>query len=209
MIVSRYGLHIASGDIPFLVQPSGSTNLISPDLRCPFEPQVVPRRSRCPHAINLADGIDVTIPSWVDEPLAQMFLPTPCRHNAPALLLYDPNGDALQLIRSLERLVSPVEPHTRPIWWKTPKDLRYLYGLTNLGPMVWTSTEMRYTQDADKHIDLGRAFERKVLLVATERMPLFTNIAPVSTFTLPPDEPLEAIGAACLRRYMSQVPLDL
>src|SRR5690606_23221288 len=116
MIVSRFGLHVAGG-VPFLLQQSGSQNLISPELRSPLDLQIRPRNAQCPHAIDLGQTLD-EVPTWVDEPLAQVFVPTPRREGETAKLLIDPDGSWLHRLAALERLCSPVRSLALPIWWR-------------------------------------------------------------------------------------------
>ena len=202
MIVNRFGLHVAPGGIPFLVQPRGSFNLISPNLPSPFEPQIRPRTARCPHLIDMSAGEDVEIPAWVDEPLAQLFLPTPRQPGEVSGWIH---GASDELVLQLSRLSSPTGTLAKPIWWQRADLPGHFYGITNLGPLVWTSALTSNWREAERHLVLGQAFDRRVLIAGIDRLPLFSGVQEVHPFILPPDQPLEAIGAAVLRRYMQTI----
>ena len=75
MIVNRYGLHVAPGNIPFLIQQNRAVNLISPDLRSPFELHIRPKGCGCPHNIDLMQ--ETELPDWIDHPLVQRPQPGP------------------------------------------------------------------------------------------------------------------------------------
>lgn len=202
MIVSHYGLHTAGG-IPFLVQPNGGQNLISPSLQSPFRPVIRPRTARCPHDIKL--GQQAAVPLWADEPLAQAFWPTPVKAGEPARLLYAPDADVLETLNQLARLASPTGSLVQPIWWRPPKEIAHVYGLTNLGPLVWTSANAENFGHVRRHIELAQAYQRRIVIVATARLPLFEGVEKVETFTLPSEEPLETIGATLLRQHMEKI----
>ena len=202
MIVSHYGLHWAPGGVAFLVQPLGSQNLISPELACPFVPHIRPKRLRCPHQINLADHC--AAPAWLEDPLAQAFLPTPRAVGEKAKVILDPANRIEGMLVQLSRLSSACEPITRPLWWRTPNETQALYTVTNLTPLVWIAGTQQFARYAARHIELGQAFGRRVLIVARERMGLVddcewieTSLGDVS------GEPLEAIGSGVLRSIMN------
>lgn len=204
MIVSSYGLHWAPGDVPFLVQPLGSQNLISPSLECPFVPHIRPKRLRCPHNIDLSTTAEA---DWISDPLAAAFLPIPRQPGEPAKAILDPDGKLEPLLAQLSRLCSATEPLMRPLWWRTPNESLALYTVTNITPLVWTGAELRVGRDALRHEQLGRAGNRRVLLVCRERLPLFDGwewiTSDLNDIRM---EPLEAIGAGALRRYMVEGP---
>lgn len=203
MIVSRYGVHWAPGSVAFLLQPLGSQNLISPDLQSPFTPHIRPKRLRCPHQINLADHSPA--PAWIEDPLAQVFLPTPREPGERAKVILDPENRVEAMLLQLSRLSSACEPITRPLWWRTPNETQALYGVTNLSPLVWIAGTQQFCRYAARHIELGQGFGRRVLIVARERMGLVddcdwieTRLGDIS------GEPLEAIGSGILRDYMNR-----
>lgn len=200
MIIDRFGLHVAPGDIAFLVQPRGTVNLISPQLYSPFQLQIRPRTLRCPHDIDLNQQVD--LPDWVDHPLARIFHPTPRQPGEKAGLLHDPNGEALPLIERLCRLSSPTHSLINAIWWAKASARRQQYGVTNLGPLVWTAVEMNHVRQAEAHIAQAEATGRRILLVARQQLPIFHVVERLEPFDLPHGEPMEAIGATLLRRYM-------
>lgn len=199
MIISRFGLHDAAG-IPFLIQQRGSQNLISPELRAPFQLNIRPRNARCPHDINLDRTLD-DLPSWLDEPLAQALVPTP-RSAGPTPMIYDPDGLAHGVIDTLCRMSSPVDSLMRPIWWQQARSRAPAYELTNITPLVWTAGDATRTDEIERHIELARVYGRRILVVCTGRVPIFSGIEWIEPFNLPDDQPLEAIGATLLRRHM-------
>jgi hypothetical protein len=207
MIVGRYGIHIAPGNIPFLLQPDGAQNLISPELRFPFQPHIRPKTLRCPHGINLDAGVGVEIPAWTDEPFIRAFLPIPRQEADRALLVHDPEGGLTRAAETLTRLSSATGWIVKPAWMQRPDEMRHVYGVTNLSPMVFTSAEINHTKAIDWHVQIAAATQRQLVVLCKERVPIFGHAvewiqAPTE---LPLDEPLEAIGAAALRRWMMNV----
>lgn len=200
MIVTRYGLHWAPGGIAFLVQPQGSQNLISPKLESPFVPHIRPKRLRCPHNFDLTTFVDA--PDWINDPLAHAFLPTPKRVGEKARVFHDPDGRYEKLLQDLQRLSSPVEPLARPIWYRPPNESMSRYAVTNLTPMVWTSTEMVHCKHAIHHIGAGEAMQRRVLIVTKELLPIYDGEWIKTELTDISGEPLEAIGAGLIRKEM-------
>lgn len=198
MIVGRFGLHWAAG-VPFLVQSNNVQNLISPDLGSPFTVEVSPRGARCPHAIDLAVAERA---SWIQDPLAQAFLPLPRGDRRPQLIL-DRKGELGPLLMQLCRLLTPVGDVLRPIWWKDAYKYTPTYGMTNLGPIVLLGGDASRGRDIYRHLELGQSHNRHVLIIMRERVPVLdgewitTELADVGA------EPLEGIGAGALKEYMS------
>ena len=207
MIVGRYGIHIAPGDIPFLLQPEGAQNLISPELRFPFQPHIRPKTLRCPHSIMLSDGIGVEIPPWAEDPLLRTFLPIPRAPGDKTILVHDPDGLFASQVTALVRLSSPTGSPVWPTWARRPDEMSHLYGVTNLSPMIFTSAEVTHTRHVDQHIALAAAQQRQLVVICREKLPIYDGgVAWVAAPTaLPLDEPLEAIGAAALRKYMQSI----
>lgn len=205
MIVSRFGLHTVPGGIAFLVQANGSQNLISPDLRFPYSIHIKPRTLRCPHFIDLNSGVGIDVPGWVSDPLLRAFLPLPAPQDAPALLVLDQDDRFRHLAPKLARMSSPTGPVAQPAWMLASGDVKNSYSVSNLSPIILTSTEVTGTKDVLRHMDLARANQRQLIVFARERLPLFGADAKWVTPPeyLPVDEPLEAIGAAALRKYMT------
>lgn len=202
MIVSRFGLHVAGG-IPFLLQKAGTQNLISPHLHAPFEPQIRPRNARCQHNINLANTADA--PSWVNEPLAQVFWPVPRREGTTAKLIVDADGSLGPSLEALARLSSPTEVPIRPIWWRKAQQLAPLYELTNLGPLVWLAANMSRTHEIERHVELAAASGRRILIVCESRVPIFQGVDWVEPFHIDMGAPFEQIGAGLLRQHMEDI----
>lgn len=202
MIVSRFGLHVVPGGISFLIQDKSAQNLISPELKFPHIVQTSPRNLRCPHQIDLSIGVGVTLPSWIDDPLLRAFLPLP--HEGPATLVHDPDDRFRHAAATLARMSSPTGPVGLPAWMLVSKRLQQEYASSNLSPIVLTSTEHNDTLDLHRHIELAGIHRRRLIVFTRERFPLFGNdIAWVTPPEyLPLDEPLEAIGAAALRKHM-------
>lgn len=199
MIVSRFGLHTAGG-IPFLLQKHGFQNLISPELRAPFDVQIKPRNALCQHAINLSQTVEA--PDWVWQPLARVFHPTP---GFSAKIVIDPDGTLGPRLEALARLASPTETLIRPIWWRQAMKLAPLYQLTNLGPLVWTAATVGRTHEIERHVELAAANGRRVLIVAESHIPIFQGVEWIEPFDFPTDAPFEAIGAGLLRRHMQEI----
>jgi hypothetical protein len=202
----RYGLHWAPGDIAFLLQQDGATNLISPELPCPFAPPVVrPPKFSCPHAIDLQNTAPA--PEWISDPLAQVMLPTPKPAGEKPKVIYDPDGRHETLIWELTRLASPAEPVMRPVWWASVHSLRRLYYLTDLGPLVWSRATSTQTQWLYRHAEMALTYRRRILVVAVERLPLFGEFEWIDTNLSLADvasAPLEAIGAGLLKEHMQR-----
>ena len=199
MIVSRFGLHTAGG-IPFLLQKNGFQNLISPELRAPFEAMIKPRNALCQHEINLSSTTPA--PDWIDEPLAQVFHPVP---GSFVKIIVDPDGTLGPKLETLARLSSPTETLIRPIWWRQAMKLAPLYQLTNIGPLVWTAATVGRTREIERHVELAAANGRRVLIVAESRIPIFQGVEWIEPFDFPIDAPFEAIGAGLLRRHMETI----
>lgn len=197
MIASHYGLHV-SGGIPFLLQKMRPQNLVSPNLYSPFELRVKPRYLPCPHEVTLAPSDEIDLP-----PLARAFLPLPRGEKAKAVWVYDPD-QSLDL-ETLCRLYSPAVQVPRPIWWREAGQMQRLYTVTNLGPVIWTGAGIHHTDKANHHIELGVALNRQVVIVSTDRLPLFDNVEQVDHCSLDPTLPLEHIGAGYLHRHMMEI----
>jgi hypothetical protein len=206
MMVSCYGVHWAPGGIPFLLQPTRSQNLISPRLDSPFVTHIRPKRLRCPHDIDL--GTTAEPPDWIQDPLAQAFLPTPRAPDEKPVMVLDPEGRLDGLVMQLSRLCSATEPLMRPLWWKAVHEVRHLYGVSNITPMVWIRAAVSQCDFVFKHLDLGQAHNRRIVIICRDRLPIHANEATLITTELTDvsREPLEAIGAGALRSYMSAGP---
>ena len=202
MIISSFGLHTASG-VPFLVQGGEAQNLISPDLRSPFQLHITPKRARCPHQINLSSYVDP--PEWVHDPLAAAFLPTPAEPGEKVKLIFDPDQLIEGLLVHLQRLSSPTGALVRPIWGRVPKELRYAYQLTNITPLVFIGACLADTRTVTEHMNYAATYQRRVVVFARERIPLFAKQVDLVETDLTPAigrDPLEAIGSGALRRIM-------
>lgn len=198
MIASRFGIHVAGG-IPFLLQKNNTQNLISPELYSPFTMQIKPRNAACPHNIDLTQAVD-DIPDWVDHPFVKLFWPT--RGTAGAKLIMNPD---LALLARLSRLTSPGETIERPIWWKSANRTSTFYTLTDIGPTIWTAADVHQTPEIERHIEAGLVYQRQVIIACTGRVPVFTNVEWVEPCEVPTDAPFEQIGAAILRRHMTEI----
>lgn len=199
MIVTRYGVHWAPGGIPFLIQSSGTQNLISRQLESPFSLNLTPRRTPSPHEIDLSNA--APRPAWMDDPLAEVFAPTPRQPGERAKLIIN-DGSLDQQLRLLTRLCSPTGIMLRPLWWFNPQTQGQLYGLTNITPLVYLAGPGANTKDIFRHLEMAEAFERRLLITTPTRLPIFdgdwieTNLPDLS------NEPLEAIGAGLLKEHM-------
>ncbi|MGH6955628.1 MAG: hypothetical protein ACREEW_03065 [Caulobacteraceae bacterium] len=205
MIVSCFGVHWAAGDIPFLLQAIRTQNLISPELESPFITNIRPRRQRCPHQIDL--DIAAPAPEWLSDPLAQAFLPVPRHPGELAKGIVDPTRKLERTMVALQRLSTPTETLVRPIWFRTITEMRGVYAVSNLSPLIWIGIEWAHAQEALRHVLEAEAFQRHILLVGNQQMPIpgvewiETELGDVS------DEPLEAIGAGVVQRYMENGPV--
>lgn len=201
MIISCYGVHWAPGDVPFLVQALSSQNLISPNLPSPFMTNIVPRRQRCPHQIDLSTTAPA--PDWLSDPLAKALLPIPRGPGETAKAILDPDRRYERLITQLQRLSSPTETLVRTLWWRLIGDLRGVYAVSNLSPLIWIGVEWQHTEEAVKHVREAEAAMRHVLFVAPQKVPLFAGVEWIETqLGDVSNEPLEAIGAGVLRQHM-------
>jgi hypothetical protein len=200
MIASHYGLHV-SGGIPFLIEKIRTQNLISAQLYSPYELQVKPRHAPCPHHIDLKPWPEVDLP-----PLARAFLPIPRAAGQKAVWVHDPN-QSLD-VATLCRLSSPALQIPRPIWWREAGQLQRCYTITNLGPVVWTGAGIHQTERANHHIELGKALNRQVVIVSTDKLPLFDDVEQLDLCSLDASLPLEQIGAGFLHRHMTDIQND-
>jgi len=203
-LIDSYGLHSAAGEILFLRQADGETNVISPALQSysSFKP---PANYVCPHNIDIM-AEDVELPDWIEDPFIYTFLPKPFNYGfqKPFLLVHN-EPDTLNRLSNLCRLSSTVSPPLIPLWSAPPYQCRGLYKLTNLSPLVWTSTDINHIEMVEKHIDLSQRFNRKILFVGNTAVPLGGKVQliyeiPDIDFSLP----LEKIGAKVLREFMSK-----
>lgn len=199
MIVGRYGIHVAEG-IPFLLQRSAAINLISPALKCPFEPHIRPKNERCPHNFDL--GQTAPRPDWMDHPLAAGCSPTP---GYSAVWVYDPDDKMKPTIQALRRMSNPTFDHTLSIWMQDARAFNAAYAVTNVGPMIFTSVEVNHTRSVHNHLNFARSHNRKLVVVARERLPLFNEIQRVEPLILDLDQPFERIGAGLLRQHMEDI----
>jgi hypothetical protein len=201
MIVYQYGLHFAQGDVGFLLQGAGETNIISPQLRSPFILRTHPARVNCPHAIDLENVVDA--PDWISDPLASCFLPQLRQPGEKAKAIWDREGKYEPIAHQLVRLSSPTQSILHPIWWRTVKETKVEYGASNLSPLIWIAPDMRHAREAQLHIQYAEAYNRRVLFICRERLPLFDDIEWInSDLSEIPSGPLEAIGAGVVRKQM-------
>jgi hypothetical protein len=200
MIISCYGVHWAPGDIPFLVQALGSQNLISPDLESPFTTNIWPRRQRCPHQIDLTITAEA---DWIADPLAQALLPVPRLPGEKAKAIVDPDRRLERLLMQLQRMSTPTEPLLRPIYWRLAREMRGLYAVSNLSPLIWFGAELQHTNEVMKHILEAEGASRHILIVCQTELPVYMGVDWIKTeLTDVGSEPLEAIGAGVLRKNM-------
>lgn len=201
-IISCYGLHWV-GDIPFLIQPLGSQNLISPDLPSPLLPQIKAKRVKCPHNIDLSRT--APLPEWTQDPLVRAFLPIPRQPGEKAKLILDTDNRVSDMIQTLSRLSSAIHPIALPIWFRDTNEGTTFYSVTNLTPMVWLGCQQSNARAVLRHIDLAKSFNRTCLFVARERVWVFDDCEWIKS-DLPDlrNEPLEAIGAQALKEFMQR-----
>lgn len=201
MIINQYGLHWASGEIAFLVQQSGTTNMISPELGSPFKLKVK-KTAVCPHQIDINQY--VPLPEWTSDPLVDALAPRNKRRGEKHKVILDPTGDITLIVQDLTRLNSPTQSLLMPIWFRMLDGIRHTYAISNLSPMILISVGMAHMPELHRHVHLAEAFDRRLLIVARERLPLFQNFEWITTkLTDVRNEPLEAIGSAWLRKEMS------
>lgn len=201
MIVNRFGLHVAPGNIPFLVQQHRAVNLISPDLRSPFELHIRPRGCACPHNIDLM--VEADLPDWIDDPLVRRFLPIPRPSGERPVWVYDPDNKHDAKLDALCRLSTPVTGVKLPLWWRATNRDTYPHHRTNLGPIVWTGATMRQTPFVEKQTQLALAHDRRAIFVGQERLPVDLDRVEMPDIDL--SLPFEAIGATALRRHMERI----
>ena len=158
---------------------------------------------RCPHQIDLETYLPA--PDWITDPLAAVCIPVPRQPGEKIKVLYDPDGHVEGLLRHLSRLSTPTQSLHRPIWWRTPPLVQREYLCTNISPVIWSSASINHCGYVDQHLGLAEAFNRRVLIVARDRLPLFNEVEWITTDLKEADissYPLEAIGAGLLRQYM-------
>lgn len=196
MIVGRYGIHVAPGPIPFLLQRSSAFNLVSTQLRSPFEPHIRPRNTRCPHDFDLTQTDDSWVPSSDFE---KAFLP----YGKGAVWIHDPTGVYKPTVRQLIRLSNPTQDVDHVVWLKGPEWMRPIYQVSNLGVIVVTGAEVTHTDAVQKHIAFAEASDRRLVIVSKERLPLF-DIPRVEPHDVE-ERPYEQLGAGLIRRYMEGI----
>jgi hypothetical protein len=157
---------------------------------------------RCPHLIDLDAAVEP--PDWVDHPTAAFFMPVPRSPGEKPRYLYDPTNQYEAQILALTRLSSPTMFVVRPIW-TIPARLDRTYQVTNLGVEVRAGIELNHIDQITTSTVVAEAANRRILFISRERLPLFGQVDKLEMESLPSllNEPMEAIGAAVLRRHMS------
>ena len=206
MIVHSFGLHVASG-IPFLLQANGATNLISADLKSPFQLHITPKRTRCPNEIDLSTYVEA--PEWINDPLASAYLPLPLTsQRSRAKIILDPDQKYAGMHAQLVRLLSATGPIGTPLWANNFTD-RNLYVGSNLGPVVFFGVDNSCSKFVFNHLKFSIIYDRSLLFYTREPIPVFPPDVEWIKSSLNPsdllDQPLEAIGSGILRRYMDEI----
>lgn len=136
--VPHYGVHVAEGNIAFLLQSDDSVqNALNLNLTSPFKVKVEKRADSCPHQITLPSSQpDLPSPKVLGDPLFQLMLPVPRRRHQARYLVQRP--DTLELLRELTKLSSPARPLISPIWGVTAAKVRMELSITNVSPWVVT-----------------------------------------------------------------------
>ena len=204
MQIRHFGLHRADGDIWFLVQGNGAVNLISNELRSPFVVKRTGWDRNCPHSIDLDDTVE--LPPWVSHPTVRFFAPTPRVPGQKPRLLYDPTGQYEAQILALTQLSSPIRPVLQPLWINHQgQSRRVRYDMTNLGTIVWVGAIQSDVKVVIFHANLSITYNRKMLVISRDYLPLFDYLDPLEMNDLPDltKEPMRQIGAQLLKDYMN------
>jgi hypothetical protein len=111
----------------------------------------------------------------------------------------------LPLVQELLRMTSPTTSLISPIWFggATPS-VKRLYAASNLGTMVWTGCSSRMLRSMEVQSKYAEAYGRRVLFVTQDRVKPDKArwVKPSLTLAEAQALPLEALGAAYLRRHM-------
>lgn len=201
MIVTRYGVHWASGGVAFLHQGKTVQHVLPiPDLHSPFELRT---NVRCPHAIDLSNTAP-TPPEIADDPLFRVMLPLPYNPAGPRASMIV--GVADRILEPLKALSAPLDQIEHAIWMEPAKEKRKRFLATNIGPLVFNVPSVEYVDRMEKVMEFAAISERRVLFVDVSLRPIPTpkGVERIET-KLTPDIaalPLTAIGSGALRHYM-------
>jgi hypothetical protein len=176
-------------------------------------------KGKCSHAIPPGAGLRAPArPHWnmfrsyMADPLVKALLPLPRAQQA--YYLGTPQGlDAPVLLRTLERLSSPVYSWVRPLWSVTDNQLKSQLTLSNLHPMVLYGATMDDSQTVQKYLELAMAHNRPLVILGSTFQVLPPGVETLETELQETDVhcllglPLEQIGSFLIRRHCQQVEL--
>ena len=197
MTSQPYGLRTNPDGFSFLLQPSGEQNLIVKGLSSGLEPKGFAPRY-CLHNIDLDEWVEP--PEWVSDPFIQAFLPTP---GVGAFLVRNEDRRYDTLLRQMTRLNGSDVAMLRPLWNTQTTLTRSIYEGTNLGPVLWITTNLDQAQACPYHVELAHMYQRRVIFIACGPFPPFIHLSPLTTELRDLGaEPLEKIGSGVLRKIM-------
>lgn len=194
MTRDRFGLQQVKGGLWYLVQPGGATNLLDPRLKYPHQTSPL-LTSFCYHRFDL-NHVE-PLPQWVEDPLAQEFLPS--LQYRPPVLLENYGREHDDLIRTLCSLSASPTKMLRTTY-DNSLDLRFY--ATNITPMVFFINLLDEVLRVQRLLHLAGAHQRRLLLVANRPIPLFTVPKIRTELGDISGEPLSAIGAGVVREIM-------
>ena len=193
--VGHYGVHELPSKIRFLVQKNGVQTGLDVDL--PVSVKVDNYHARCPHAINLAMGVDGDLP---EHPLVQRFLPLP-RKDPSAMYLAD-TPQNLELARTLLRLSSVTAGGSPMLLWANPRKLDPFS--TNIQPLVASGYTLGNHKTLTQLTTTVGIAPRPLLVLLPEWYAAAQSgfLHPGTLLKDLQGLPLEALGAGILRRYL-------
>jgi hypothetical protein len=193
MQLNRFGVVWTTGNIAWLLQDGAAQHVLPVDVPCPIRPRQ--RHILCPHQIDLRAGAHTPL---VADPMLEVMSPTPGG-------VYVTMEEHLPLVQELLRMTSPTTSLISPIWFggATPS-VKRLYAASNLGTMVWTGCSSRMLRSMEVQSKYAEAYGRRVLFVTQDRVKPDKArwVKPSLTLAEAQALPLEALGAAYLRRHM-------
>jgi hypothetical protein len=177
--VINFGLHIADGGIPFLLESDGGHCLWNDKLASPFTTTL----RNCPHAIakvppepgEISEGLELLAP----------------RVNGGAFFV--PNL-SVEHQRAAELLTCATRSISFPAWAVDWKALVAELTLTNIQPMFVTGLEVRHFQKLQKLLTLPRT--RTLIVQGTHRL---AGLHQVELPDVKPDESWRRLGAHLVR----------
>ena len=203
--VDHFGLHW-NKSVAWLLQGRGATNFLGVNQKTPFQ---VVDAGACNHSIPTSI-ISPDATQWeaftalVADPLVSAMLPLP---NRQGFYMVDPHDDLSIYLSSLSRMSSPIRPVVKPIWTMTSNQIQKALRESNVQPLVLSQATAKDQRAINEIAKLIRYTPRTVILTGTADLVVPTPMQRITTNIQATDIhdlmtlPLEALGAAVLRRH--------